>query len=108
MAGFSRADFMLFIFSILLPLLLISFLGYALTRWNVLGSTWFDGVNLLTSKVLVPSLLFLGMFTTYWQLIDNLSVGFPFNLLMVHRNRDHSTDYFLGVKRFLCIASNLL
>jgi predicted permease len=81
---------MLFIFSILLPLLLISFLGYALTRWNVLGGTWFEGVNLLTSKVLVPSLLFLGMFKTglpsqiSWQVLCSFYLPMLLLFLAVH------------------------
>lgn len=52
------------LFFLLLPLFLIAFLGYALSKFHWLKNDWSNGVGALTGKVLVPALLFHGAYKT--------------------------------------------
>ena len=50
------------LFTLLLPLFLLSLLGYLLAKSNWLADAWFNGVNELTAKLLIPALLFNGAY----------------------------------------------
>ena len=50
------------LFTLLLPLFLLSMLGYLLAKSNWLAHGWFAGVNELTSKLFIPALVFHGAY----------------------------------------------
>jgi malonate transporter len=50
------------LFTLLLPLFLVSGIGAALARSQWIGGGWSHGVNALTARVLIPALLFSGTY----------------------------------------------
>ncbi|MCZ6526823.1 MAG: AEC family transporter, partial [Gammaproteobacteria bacterium] len=50
------------IFEIILPILSISFIGWALIKFNVISEDARNGISKLTFSILIPALLFKGMY----------------------------------------------
>jgi len=67
---------------LLAPLILLSATGWALAKFNLINKIWIDGTGDLTSKVLIPALLLVGMYKNglpndaSWQLL--LSYYIPY------------------------------
>ena len=50
------------LFEIILPILSISFIGWALAKFNVIGERAKNGISTLTFSIFIPALLFKGMY----------------------------------------------